>query len=179
MKTLTLLRHAKSGWDDPVARDFDRALNPRGMRGAKTVGLHMRQIGLAFDAVVSSPAVRCVDTLDGVWEGYGRTLHPKWDRRIYLASCVTLLDVVHDQPDDVNRVLMCGHNPGLEDLILLLVPDNSEEGLRDDVEEKFPTASIAELIFDVDHWADVASGKGHLTRFIRPRDLDAALGPDD
>ncbi len=179
MKTLTLLRHAKSGWDDPVARDFDRALNPRGMRGAKTVGLHMRQIGLSFDAVVSSPAVRCVDTLDGVWEGYGRTLHPKWDRRIYLASCVTLLDVVHDQPDDVNRVLICGHNPGLEDLILLLVPDNSEEGLRDDVEEKFPTASIAELTFDVDHWADVASGKGHLTRFIRPRDLDAALGPDD
>ena len=179
MKTLTLLRHAKSGWDDPVARDFDRALNPRGMRGAKTVGVHMRHIGLAFDAVVSSPAVRCVDTLDGVWEGYGRTMHPKWDRRIYLASCVTLLDVVHDQPDDVNRLLMCGHNPGLEDMILMLVPDNAEEGLRDDVEEKFPTASIAEMTFDVAHWADVASGKGHLTRFIRPRDLDAALGPDD
>lgn len=179
MKTLTLLRHAKSGWDDPVARDFDRALNPRGMRGAKTVGVHMRQIGLAFDAVVSSPAVRCVDTLDGVWEGYGRTMHPKWDRRIYLASCVTLLDVVHDQLDDVNRLLMCGHNPGLEDLILMLVPDNAEEGLRDGVEEKFPTASIAEMTFDVEHWADVASGKGHLTRFIRPRDLDAALGPDD
>jgi phosphohistidine phosphatase len=179
MKTLTLLRHAKSGWDDPVARDFDRALNERGKRGAAVVGAHMKDIGLAFDAVVSSPAVRCVDTLDGVWEGYGRTLHPKWDRRIYLASCVTLLDVVHDQPDEIDRLLMCGHNPGLEDLILLLVPDNREEGLRDDVEEKFPTASIAELTFDVARWADVASGKGHLTRFIRPRDLDAALGPDD
>ena len=179
MKTLTLLRHAKSGWDDPVARDFDRALNSRGMRGAKTVGIHMRQIGLVFDAVVSSPAVRCVDTLDGVWEGYGRTLHPKWDRRIYLASCVTLLDVVHDQPDTVDRLLMCGHNPGLEDLILMLVPDNVEDGLRDDVEDKFPTASIAEMTFDVARWADVTGGKGHLARFIRPRDIDAALGPDD
>lgn len=179
MKTLTLLRHAKSGWDDPVARDFDRALNDRGKKGAALVGRHMRKLGLEFDTVVSSPAVRCVDTLDGVWDGYGRTLHPHWDRRIYLASCVTLLDVVHDQPDTTERVLMCGHNPGLEDLILMLVPDNAEDGLRDGVEEKFPTASIAEMTFDVANWAEVASGKGHLTRFIRPRDLDAALGPDD
>ena len=178
MKTLTLLRHAKSGWDDPVARDFDRALNARGMRGARTVGHHMRDLGLSFDHVVASPARRCVDTLDGLWEGYGRTLHPKWDRRIYLASGVTLLDVVHDQPDGVDRVLMCGHNPGLEDLILMLVPDRDDEALRDDVEEKFPTASVAELTFAVDRWADISSGSGHLTRFIRPRDLDAGLGPD-
>lgn len=178
MKTLTLLRHAKSGWDDPVARDFDRALNPRGMRGAQTVGHHMRNLGLVFDHVVSSPAVRCVDTLDGVWEGYGRTLHPNWDRRIYLASGVTLLDVVHDQSDDHARILMCGHNPGLEDLILMLVPEGKNEALRDDVEEKFPTASIAELEFDVDHWADITTGKAHLARFIRPRDLDPALGPE-
>jgi len=94
-----------------------------------------------------------------------------------------LLDVVHDQPDTIDRLLMCGHNPGLEDLILLLVPDTTknqdESGLRDDVEDKFPTASIAEITFDIDRWADIASGKGKLTRFIRPRDLDAALGPDD
>jgi phosphohistidine phosphatase len=179
MKTLILLRHAKSGWDDPVARDFDRALNDRGKRGAKVVGTHMKTIGLEFDAVVSSPAVRCVDTLDGVWEGYGRTLHPKWDRRIYLASGVTLLDVVHDQPDAVDRLLMCGHNPGLEDLILMLVPDNAEDALRDDVEEKFPTGSIAELTFDITHWSEVTGGNGHLARFIRPRDLDTALGPED
>jgi phosphohistidine phosphatase len=178
MKTLTLLRHAKSGWDDPVARDFDRALNPRGMRAAQTVGHHLRNLGMNFDHVVSSPAVRCVDTLDGVWEGYGRTLHPNWDRRIYLASGVTLLDVVHDQSDDHGRILMCGHNPGLEDLILMLVPEGNDEALRDDVEEKFPTASVAELEFDVDHWADISTGKAHLARFIRPRDLDPALGPE-
>jgi phosphohistidine phosphatase len=178
MKTLTLLRHAKSGWDDPVARDFDRALNARGMKGAKTVGAHMRNLGLVFDAVVSSPAVRCVDTLDGVWEGYGRILHPHWDRRIYLASGATLLDVVHDQNDADTRILMCGHNPGLEDLILMLVPDNSDDRLRDEVEEKFPTASIAELQFDVDRWGGVQVNGAKLTRFIRPRDLDITLGPD-
>jgi phosphohistidine phosphatase len=178
VKTLTLLRHAKSGWDDPVARDFDRALNARGMKGAQTVGHHMRNLGLVFDAVVSSPAVRCVDTLDGVWEGYGRILHPHWDRRIYLASGATLLDVVHDQDDATGRVLMCGHNPGLEDLILMLVPDNSDDRLRDEVEEKFPTASVAEMQFDVEHWADVKTNGARLTRFVRPRDLDISLGPD-
>ena len=178
MKTLTLLRHAKSGWDDPVARDFDRALNDRGKRGARTVGMHMRNLGLSFDAVVSSPAVRCIDTLDGIWEGYGRTLHPHWDRRIYLASGATLLDVVHDQADADDRVLMCGHNPGLEDLILMLVPDNSSDHLRDEVEEKFPTASIAEMQFDTDSWRVIAANSARLTRFIRPRDLDINLGPD-
>lgn len=178
MKVLTLLRHAKSGWDDPVARDFDRALNARGMKGARTVGAHMRDLGLVFDAVISSPAVRCVDTLDGVWEGYGRILHPHWDRRIYLASGATLLDVVHDQNDADDRILMCGHNPGLEDLILMLVPDHAHDRLRDEVEEKFPTASIAELRFDVDRWADVQPGGARLSRFIRPRDLDMSLGPD-
>ena len=178
MKTLTLLRHAKSGWDDPVARDFDRALNARGKKGATIVGAHLRELGLHFDSVVSSPAVRCVDTLDGIWEGYGQVLHPHWDRRIYLASGATLLDVVHDQPDSVERLLMCGHNPGLEDLILMLVPDSAGSPMREEVEEKFPTASLAELSIPVDRWADIGANSAALTRFVRPRDLDFGLGPD-
>jgi phosphohistidine phosphatase len=89
-----------------------------------------------------------------------------------------LLDVVHDQDDAMARILMCGHNPGLEDLILMLVPDDSDDRLRDEVEEKFPTASVAELRFEVDRWADVKANGATLTRFIRPRDLDITLGPD-
>jgi phosphohistidine phosphatase len=65
MKTLTLLRHAKSGWDDPVARDFDRPLNPKGHRAAQAVGRYMKAIGLGFDHVVASPAVRVTETLAG------------------------------------------------------------------------------------------------------------------
>lgn len=179
MKTLTLFRHAKSGWDDPVARDFDRGLNARGVKGAKLMGLHARDAGMTFDHIVSSPAVRCVDTLDLFWEGYGRTLHPVWDRRIYLASCVTLLDVVHELPDDTSRAMMCGHNPGLEDLILMLVPDREGDTHRDAVEEKFPTAAIAELTVDVAHWSEIKAGSATFVRLVRPRDLDPALGPED
>jgi phosphohistidine phosphatase len=177
MKTLTLFRHAKSGWDAPVDRDFDRPINDRGVKGAKLIGTHLRNQGWAFDYVVSSPAVRCTETLDALWDGYGEILHPNWDRRIYLASGATLLDVVQDLPDMVSHVLMCGHNPGLEDLILMLVPDKAGDVLRDAVEQKLPTAAVAELQFDCDHWAEVTGGKARFTQLVRPRDLDPTLGP--
>ena len=178
MKTLTLFRHGKSGWDSPVSRDFDRPINERGCKGSRLIGEHARALDLHWDNVVSSPAVRCTETLDAFWDGYGRILHPNWDRRIYLASGATLLDVVHDLPDDDAAVMMCGHNPGLEDLALMLIPDIRGDELRDELEAKFPTASIAELQFDVEKWADIKEGGGRITRFIRPRDLDADLGPE-
>ncbi len=178
MKTLTLFRHGKSGWDSPVSRDFDRPINERGTRGSKLMGSHARNLGLNWDHVVSSPAVRCTETLDAFWEGFGRILHPNWDRRIYLASGATLLDVVQELPDEAARVIMCGHNPGLEDLALMLVPDEKGNDLRNNLEMKFPTASLAEMRFDVECWNNLKTGSAMLTRFIRPRDLDSALGPE-
>jgi phosphohistidine phosphatase len=180
LKTLTLLRHAKSGWDDPVTRDFDRPLNGKGRRAAQTVGRHLRDLDLAFDHVVASPAVRVGETLDAVATGYGRKLAPVWERRIYLASAATLLDVVHDLPGDAARVLMVGHNPGLEDLVLMLVPGAGDgDGLRSLVEQKYPTATLAELTLDIDDWEQAGTGTATLTRYVRPRDLDASLGPDE
>ena len=177
MKTLTLLRHAKSGWDDPIQRDFDRPLNAKGRRAAQTIGRHLRGAGCAFDHIVASPAARVQQTLAELATGYGNQLAPVWDRRIYLASAATLLDVVRELPDTVGTVLLVGHNPGLEDLVLLLVP-NAGAGPRDAVEVKYPTASLAELTVTVDRWADLGEGGAVLARFVRPRDLDPGLGPD-
>lgn len=175
MKTLTLLRHAKSGWDDPVARDFDRPLNPKGQRAAMAMGKNLRALGLAFDHVAASPAVRVVETLEQVACGYGGDFAPAWDPRLYLASVPMLLDLVHAFPEGAESALIVGHNPGLEELVLDLV---AESALRDRVEIKFPTASLAEMRFDVDRWDAVEPGSGELLRFIRPRDLDPSLGPD-
>lgn len=179
MKTLTVLRHAKSSWDDAVARDFDRPLNARGQRAAVTVGRHLRSEGLSFDHVVASPAVRITETVEQVEAGYGSALAPAWDRRIYLASASTLMDVVHELPAGADSALLIGHNPGLEDLVLMLVPDRAGDVLRDSVEEKFPTAALAVITFETDDWSAIRSGSGTLARFVRPRDLDAGLGPDD
>ncbi|MEG3181546.1 SixA phosphatase family protein [Sphingomonas sp. LT1P40] len=178
MKTLTLLRHAKSSWDDPVARDFDRPLNGKGQRAAVTVGRYLRGEGLSFDHVSASPATRVVETIDRVETGYGSQLAPAWDKRIYLASASSLLDVIHELPDGADSALLIGHNPGLEDLVLTLIPDRAGDALRDSIEEKFPTAAVAVMTFDVADWGAIRANGGTLVRFTRPRDLDPALGPD-
>ncbi|GAA0725915.1 SixA phosphatase family protein [Sphingomonas japonica] len=177
MRTLTLLRHAKSAWTDPVLRDFDRPLNARGQKAAATIGRHLREAGVGFDHVVASPAVRVTETLEHFYQGFGTKFVPTWDRRIYLASSATLIDVLREAPEDAKRVLMVGHNPGLEDLVFDLVPPGGP--LREAVEEKYPTAAIAEMALPIDDWAQITSGRATLERFVRPRDLDPALGPDD
>lgn len=176
MKTLTLLRHAKSGDDGRVARDFDRRLNAKGRRAARVMGAYLKQGNIAFDLVVASPAARVIETLEEVAAGYGAAFDPRWEKRIYLASVGELLDLVQSAPAEVERLLLVGHNPGLEELVLTLVPDH--DAARDQVEEKYPTASLAEISLDIGAWGGVAAGMGSLTRFVRPRDLDAALGPD-
>jgi phosphohistidine phosphatase len=179
MKKLTLLRHAKSGWDDPVARDFDRPLNKRGERAAKVIGSWMKREGLAFDHIIASPAVRVIDTLDQVVLGFGPLGEPTWERRVYLASSATLMDVLRELEPEYDSVLMVGHNPGLEDLILDIVPDVKGDTLRDSVYEKYPTAAVAEMEIAITDWTEIDRGKGKLTRYVRPRDLDPELGPED
>jgi phosphohistidine phosphatase len=176
MKTLSLLRHAKSGWDDPVERDFDRPLNPRGRRAARAVGREMRRLGLEFDLVLASPARRVVETLEEVAAAYG-AIAPRFDERLYLASADTLLEAAGEAGDDVGRLLLVAHNPGLENLALRLSAGGSD-GLRREVEAKYPTATLAEIALGAARWSEAGSGGGRVVRLIRPRDLDPALGPD-
>ena len=176
MKKLTLLRHAKSGWDDPVSRDFDRPLNPRGRRAARTVGREMKAQGLAFDLVLASPARRVVETLEEVEAGFG-PLRADYDQRLYLATTATLLEIVRSAPDEIERLLVVGHNPGLEELALCLSRSDGS-GLRGEVELKYPTGTVAEVELPVGRWAEAKAGIGRIARFIRPRDLDPELGPD-
>jgi phosphohistidine phosphatase len=174
MKSLTLLRHAKSGWDDPVSRDFDRPLNPRGRKAARTVGREMKARGLTFDLVLASPARRVMETIEEVAAAFGQ-LQADYDQRLYLASTATLLEIVRSTADDIERLLLIGHNPGLEELALCL----SRRGeLRGEVEVKYPTGTVAAIELPVERWAEVREGAGQIVRFIRPRDLDPELGPD-
>lgn len=177
MKILGLYRHAKSDWHDARARDFDRPLNKRGRKGAGLMGQHITDHGVQWQRIIASPAVRVAETIELGAKASGRSPPVIWDRRIYLASSATLLDLIHEQEDDDDAILMIGHNPGLEDLIFDLVPDDGTNPLRDIVEEKFPTAAYAVLELDVESWADVREAGGRLVHLTRPRDLDAKLGP--
>ncbi|HEY0414721.1 MAG TPA: histidine phosphatase family protein [Allosphingosinicella sp.] len=177
MKILTLLRHAKSGWGDPVMRDFDRPLNPRGRRAARTVANEMRRLGLAFDRVVASPARRVVQTIEEVEQAFG-PLAAAYDERVYLAPPQALLDLVHETPEAVRGLLLVGHNPGLESLALALAAANGTP-LRTEMAVKYPTATLVEIALPAGRWSDVRRGTGDIRRFIRPRDLDPELGPED
>lgn len=176
MKTLTLLRHAKAGWDAPLHRDFDRPLDERGRRAAPRMGLYLRTEGLAFDRVVVSPSVRTLETLALVEEGYGAKFTEMEDERVYLASADTLLDLIHDLPDEWGHVLFLGHNPGFEDLALMLAGRGPERLMA--LLGILPTAAMVQMAFDVTRWADIRPGDGLLVRFTRPADLDPALGGD-
>lgn len=178
MKSLTILRHAKSGWDAAVERDFDRPINARGARGAELIGQYAKRQAWPIDRIVASPAVRVAETLAIFQPAAGLDrIEPHWDRRIYLASAATLIDVLRDTGGDAQHLLISGHNPGLEDLILMLVPEAPDDAQRALVEEKFPTCALARLDLDIAGWSDLDVNQARLVALIRPRDLDPALAP--
>ena len=88
------------------------------------------------------------------------------------------MDAIRAVDSDPEHILMVGHNPGLEDLVFDLVPDDGSSEAREMVEEKYPTAALAEMTLDIERWDDISDNCGTLNRFIRPRDLDPELGPN-
>ena len=90
-----------------------------------------------------------------------------------------MIDVLREGDDAHDSVLVVGHCPAVEDIVFDLVPDDGSSPLRDEVEIKYPTAALAELVLDIDKWADIGKPTAHLNRFVRPRDLDTKLGPEE
>ena len=155
-------------------RDFDRGLNDRGRRGAAIIGQLIAQQGLNIDLLLASPAMRVKQTLMTSMPHS----EPVFDRRLYLASCDTLMDLLRENGGQADTVLIAAHNPGLQELLFALVPPAAENTLLDDAANKYPTATFALLTLNIDHWADLEEGCGQLVQFTRPRDLDPQLGPD-
>jgi phosphohistidine phosphatase len=172
VKRLTLLRHAKSSWEQPSTDDFDRPLNARGWKAARALGREIKRRNMHFDFAIASPAARVRETLDGVAEGYGDFPFPiRFEPRIYMADVATLLDLVQALPDEIEAPLLVGHNPGLERLIVEITQDD-ERGLRDRVADKYPTAALAVIALPADCWASVEPRSATLAELILPKDLD-------
>jgi len=169
LKTLYVLRHAKSDWGDSSLRDFDRPLNSRGWKAAKAMGNEMRERELVPDLVLVSPAARTSETLARVEEGYGEKFEAVETRSIYLAETETLVALVRNAPASSRRLMIVGHNPGMHEVVLALT--EGPRDVREDVATKFPTAALAEISFDVADWADITLGSGQIRSFVKPRDL--------
>lgn len=174
MKTLALLRHAKSDWDDIGTRDFDRGLNDRGRKGAKLIGRHMTEENFEWDCILASSAERVQRTLEAALPD----AEPVFDKRLYLASVDNIIEVIQGHAGDAERVLVSGHNPGLQEMVFTLVPPSGENALFDLAASKYPTATLAVFELDIEDWSQLQEDCGKLVHFKRPRDLDPALGPE-
>lgn len=165
MRQLLLLRHAKSGRDDPDLPDHARPLNPRGQHQAMQVRAAMERLGLLPDVVLVSSARRTLQTLEALEPWRETPLIEPMDR-LYLASAAQLLGVLHGVAETVRSLLLIGHNPGLHELAQGLAPvSQNRHELAD-----FPPASLAEFAV-APAWRDLGEGGGRLIRLLCPRDL--------
>ena len=168
-RELLVLRHSKSAWDTGAASDFDRPLSNRGWRDAPRVGRFLARKGLIPDYVVASPARRARQTVIAVCAELGideNAIH--WDERIYHAAIGTLMNVLAESPADARRVLIAGHNPGLELLVQTLSRDPVP--MPDDW-KLMPTGAVARLAIPT-AWRDIDGGTAELLSLTRPRDIE-------
>ena len=160
MKRLLLLRHAKSSWDDQNLADFDRPLNDRGKAAAPFMGELIAARDLIPDEIVSSPAKRAVQTATLFKDSGGFEAPIRLDERIYEAGPQTLKQVVSEFREELDVVMMVGHNPGFEGFVSLLTGK----------QESMPTAAVAIIDLNIDKWSDVKNGEGGLIEVIRPKE---------
>ncbi|WP_338899493.1 histidine phosphatase family protein [Streptomyces sp. TG1A-60] len=167
LRELVVLRHAKSAWPIGVP-DHERPLAPRGRRDAPAAGRALADADWLPDLALCSTAVRARRTWELASAQWGTPPPVRHDRRLYAAGVPELLDVVREVPDQVRTLLLVGHNPALEELVLDLAGD-ALDGALDDVRAKFPTSAIAFLSWHGETWASLAPGTALLTDMIVAR----------
>ena len=168
-RRLLLLRHAKSAWPDGVP-DHERPLAERGEKAAPAMGAFMAREHLVPDLVLVSDARRTLQTWDLVRQALPGEIETRISPQIYEASASTLLDTIRAVGDRPSTLLMIGHNPGLQELALMLVGKGDAKAC-DALAEKYPTAAIVVIDFAVTDWGQVEPGSGVLARFVTPRSL--------
>lgn len=171
MKTIYLLRHAKSSWDDPDLADIDRPLSERGRRAAEAMAVYLAEAAIRPHLVLCSSAKRTRSTLKRVAPALGGTAPAVIEEGLYEADADGLLRRLRVLDDGLASVMMIGHNPALEELARRLTGDGEEEALRR-MDAKFPTGALAVLTADVAAWRDLGPAGARLTAFVTPRDID-------
>src|SRR5262245_50928501 len=149
MRTVFLLRHAKSSWSDPTLADIDRPLAPRGERAAKQIAGYIRRERIRPTLVLCSPSVRTRRTLDAIQPSLGKRCTVEFVPALYAASRLELLRQLQALPDDVSSVMLIGHNPGLQELALALASRGVD---LPRLKRKLPTGALATLVVDCKSW---------------------------
>ena len=162
MKTLLLLRHAKSDWDADFHHDHDRPLTKRGKRAAKLMGRYLAETGNVPRRVLTSSAVRARETVRLAAEAGEWNSEIEVDNSLYEAAPAHVVSRVRSQPEAADAVLLAGHEPAWSETVSLLIGGG---------EVRMPTAAVACIEFDVERWSDVQPGRGRLLWLVTPRML--------
>jgi phosphohistidine phosphatase len=168
VKTIHLLRHAKSSWSDTGVADHDRPLAPRGQRDARRLAKHLGQHGVAPALVLCSSARRSRDTLELIARSLPRKTKILVEDELYAAPAEALLQRLGWIPDVLPSALLIGHNPGLQDLALTLAGHGP--GL-DRLRESFPTCALVAMHIPAPTWRELVPGTAELIDYVIPGDL--------
>jgi phosphohistidine phosphatase len=170
MLTLSLLRHAKSSWNNPSLPDQERPLASRGMTDAPLMGRTMAERGIDPDLVLCSSTRRTRDTLALVLPELRVEPKVKYEDALYHASAREMLQMLRHVPPSATRLLLVGHNPEIQAFALALVGSGPKH-YRDRLKEKYPTAGLAVINFSSGSWKGVTVNSGSLNLFLSPKDL--------
>lgn len=162
MKSLFLMRHAKSSWKDSNLPDYQRPLNKRGKKDAPLMGKHLKAQKLVPQYILSSSAVRARQTVEALTESAGFTGEILFLDQLYMAEVDEYIKALREVPDNIDSVMVVGHNPGMETLLQIL----------SDRIEALPTAVIARLNLPLDRWSSLgAETAGELVEIWHPREF--------
>ncbi len=171
MKTLYLLRHAKSSWKDPSLDDFDRPLNKRGKLAGRLMGRYFHRDGIRPDMILCSAAKRAQMTLGLVAGELGGDIPTEIEDDLYMAGPEEMVQRLAHVGDSVDSVMIIGHNPGIEHLAVILTGDGDGVCWQR-MKEKYPTAALSVLTFDIATWRRIEPSSGTLVAFVCPRDFE-------
>ncbi|MBI3219982.1 MAG: histidine phosphatase family protein [Bacteroidetes bacterium] len=168
MKKLIIIRHAKSSWEDPSLDDFDRQLNKRGEKDAPRMGKLLREMKITPDNVISSPAVRAMETCKHISKKLDFSPNKVLiDQRLYHAEKELILQVVQEIPDRKNDheeiALLFGHNPGLTEFV---------NAISNEAIVNIPTCGVVVISFSHARWCDAQFGSGKMEWFHYPKKVD-------
>ena len=162
MKSILILRHAKSSWKHPELNDHDRPLNKRGMRDAPLIGEFLKNEHLIPDFIISSNAKRAHSTAKIVAKASGYKREIVLNQSLYAAQPTAYIDVLRDLSNEYARVLIIGHNPGLEELVSMLTRES----------HSMSTCSHVHIQLRINKWTEMDNKtKGKLSGIWHPRDL--------
>ncbi len=170
MKSLFLLRHAKSDWSDNSVDDHDRDLAHRGERAAAAMGQYLSQAGVEPDLALCSTAMRARRTWEVLSANWPLAPNVEFERGLYLAGSTGLLNRLKKVDPGLDSVLIIGHNPDIEKLILGVAGKGKGDSLAR-AADKVPTCAFAELTLKGETWSDFEPGTAVLEKFVAPKDL--------